>query len=161
MVFPGCQTRVLWRVPCFFNRQVFENAEAVFTIGKYMAQTLDRMYDSAKTSIGETVVIPNWADPELIYPIAKPENPFALKYDQVNSLTVLYSGTIGLKHNVNAMLQAAGQLNGKDKDMRFIFIGRGDGYNAILKEIENKKYGKHNLDFVFTRKRTCLFSFQW
>lgn len=126
----------LWR---FLNRLAFENAEAVFTIGKYMAQTLDRMYDPTKTHAGETVVIPNWADPDVIHPIPKPENPFAQKYTQVDYLTVLYSGTIGLKHNVSAMLQAAVRLNGNIHDVRFVFIGRGDGYNAIAKTIEKEE----------------------
>lgn len=133
----------LWR---FLNRLAFENADAVFTIGKYMARTLDRMYDPAKTRAGETVIISNWADPDIIHPIPKPVNPFAQKYAQMDCLTVLYSGTIGLKHDVSAMLQAAVRLNGRIHDVRFMFIGRGDGYNAIAKIM--KKEGLENTTLI-------------
>lgn len=131
----GLVARV-WR---FLNRLAFENADAVFTIGKYMARRLDRMYDPAKTRAGETVIIPNWADPDIIHPIPKPENPFAQKNAQMDCLTVLYSGTIGLKHDVSAMLQAAVRLNGRIYDVRFMFIGRGDGYNAIAKAMKKEE----------------------
>ncbi|MBK8418013.1 glycosyltransferase family 4 protein [Candidatus Villigracilis saccharophilus] len=123
----------------FLNRLAFENAEAVITIGKYMARTLDRMYDSNKTCARETVVIPNWADPDIIRPIQKSKNPFAKKYAQLDCLTILYSGTIGIKHNISAMLQAAIKLNRNINDVHFIFIGRGDGFNSISKVIEMNK----------------------
>jgi len=130
----GLVSRV-WR---FLNRKSFENAEVVFTIGGYMAARLDAVYDSKKTSLNQTVVISNWADPEIIQPINKAENWFAKKYGQVDRLTVLYSGTMGLKHNIELMIKSAVKLR-EVSDLHFLFIGRGEGYNHLSQVVAEEQ----------------------
>lgn len=120
------------------NKLAFEQSEAVFTIGDYMARTLDAMYDPAKTAAGQTIVIPNWADPDLIRPLEKEKNWFAREHGQIGRLTVLYAGTLGLKHNVQAMIDAAQQLKHLG-DLHFMFIGRGAGYNHLAQLIEDQQ----------------------
>jgi glycosyltransferase involved in cell wall biosynthesis len=132
----GLAARV-WR---WLNKLAFEHAEVVFTIGDYMAQTFDSMYDPAKTTAGQTVIIPNWADPEAIRPLEKQANWFAREHDQINRLTILYAGTIGLKHNVQAMIEAAQRLRHLE-DIHFMFIGRGAGYNCIANLVETEQLG--------------------
>ena len=50
----------LWRK---INKLIYEQSEAVITIGVQMKKALEMSFDSNKTSIGEVVVIPNCADP--------------------------------------------------------------------------------------------------
>ena len=104
------------------NKLAYERADIVFTIGEHMARRLETTYDPPQTKAGRTVVIPNWADPDIIRPLDKEGNWFAQKYDQVNKITVLYSGTIGLKHNISPMVDAAVRLRYLE-DVNFVFIG--------------------------------------
>jgi glycosyltransferase involved in cell wall biosynthesis len=88
--------------------------------------------------LGNTQVIPNWADPDLIYPIEKKSNWFAREHKQIERLTVLYSGTIGIKHNIGVMIQAA--VKSKNiSDINYLFIGRGEGYQDVAQIIDKEK----------------------
>lgn len=124
----------LWRS---LNKLALERADAVFTIGDYMRKTLELVYNPLKTKAGKTFVIPNWAEPDIIRPIPKTDNWFARDYGQIGRLTILYSGTMGLKHNVDAMIQTAVRLKTL-KDVHFMFIGRGEGYKKVAKIIKGE-----------------------
>jgi len=114
------------------NKLVWENAEVVFTIGDRMAESLIRRFDVGKTSFGEIVVVPNWADTNWIRPIAKEENEFARNYKQVNTLTVLYSGNLGQTHDIETILEAAKRLR-DNGSIHFMIIGYGAKKSIVEK----------------------------
>ncbi len=116
----GLITRI-WRK---INRVSWENAEVVFTIGYKMAENLERMFDSSKTSAGKVIAIPNWASTDWIKPLAKEENEFAQKYKQVGKLTVMYSGNLGQTHDIETVLETAKKLKENDS-IKFMIIGEG------------------------------------
>jgi glycosyltransferase involved in cell wall biosynthesis len=121
----------LWR---YMNRITWENAEIVFTIGYKMAENVERMFDSSKTSAGKVITIPNWASTDWIKPLTKEENEFAQKYEQIGKLTVMYSGNLGQTHDIGTILEAAKELKGNDS-IRFMIIGGG----AKKSLVEQKK----------------------
>lgn len=125
----------IWRK---LNQLAFENADAVLTIGDYMARQAETMFDPARTKLGRTAVIPTWADTNLIKPLAKEENWFAKQHQQVEKMTVLYAGTLGLKHNVTAMVHAAPALRHLT-DVHLLFIGRGARYEYIKEFIASNE----------------------
>ena len=106
------------------NRWAYESASVVMTLGKYMASTLDENMAASKTAAGEIVIVPPWSDDQKIQPIRKQENWFAKEHDQVGKLTCMYSGNMGLGHDLESMYEAAEQLK-SDPDIRFMFIGAG------------------------------------
>lgn len=117
----------LWRK---MNRLAWENADAVFTIGTRIGENLERMFDSSKTKAGKVIVIPNWANTDWIRPIPKHKNEFAQKYNQVNKLTVMYSGNLGQAHDIETILSAIKKLK-NNNDIHFMIIGDGIKKNLV------------------------------
>jgi glycosyltransferase involved in cell wall biosynthesis len=116
---------ILVRVWRAINKNVWEGASAVYTIGDVMAEKLSQQFDVNKTRLKHVGVIPPWADSENIRPIAKSSNPLAKELDQLDCLTVLYSGNMGISHDIDSMLNAAKLLRHR-ADIKFLFIGEGE-----------------------------------
>jgi len=106
------------------NRLALENSEIVFTLSDGMAANLERCFDAGKTRPGKVLVVSNWADVDWIRPIPKQANQFAQKYDQVDKLTVMYSGNIGQRHDIGTIMNAARILKGQNS-VHFMIIGDG------------------------------------
>lgn len=124
-----------WR---WLNKQAYERAEVVMTLGEHMAITLAKQFDPAQTPAGAIKVIYPWADTEKIRPIPKEENPFAHQYGQVGKLTVMYSGNMGLGHDIETMLAAAVQLQ-SEPDIHFMFIGAGPKWQLVADTIRDRE----------------------
>lgn len=96
------------------------HADEIIVLGQCMRERLKRRgIPSAKIRIAE-----NWADSRIIYPINwPPENlPF----------TVLYSGNLGLAHDIETISGAMAALK-EDGRYRFVFAGSG----ARRKQLED------------------------
>ena len=117
-----------WR---WFNKIVWQNSEAVFTIGDDMAIKLKDMFKANRTRLGHIIVIPNWVDHNFIKLLPKEKNWFAQKYNQVDKFTVLYSGNLGATHDLETILKAAKEL-GNFNGIQFLIIG--DGYKKVYIE---------------------------
>ena len=111
----------VWRS---LNRHAYERAQIVMTLGDYMAKNLTQYFDPNKTNSRSVKVIHPWVDTEFIKPIPKHDNWFAHRHDQVDKLTVMYSGNMGFGHDIETLLEAARNLN-DIKDIHFILIGSG------------------------------------
>ena len=125
----------LWR---WLNRKAYENADAVMTLGEMMAANLEQQFDSSKTRAGKIEVVYPWVDTERIKPIPKDDNWFAQKYGQVNKLTVMYSGNMGLGHDIETMLEAAKALQGHP-EVHFMFIGAGPKWQLVKNTIDSSE----------------------
>lgn len=112
------------------NRRAYENAQVVMTLGEFMAANLEKQFDPTKTPAGKVEVVYPWVDTEKIKPMPKAENWFAQKYNQVDKLTVMYSGNMGLGHDIEAMLEAARLLQDEPK-IHFMFIGAGPKWSLV------------------------------
>lgn len=111
----------LWRK---VNRAVWEKAAAVYTIGPVMAEKLAAQFDPLRTPLGKVGIVPPWADTQRIQPIPKLDNPLAEELGQDGVITVLYSGNMGISHDIDSMLEAARMLRSRH-DIKFLFIGEG------------------------------------
>jgi len=78
-------------------------------------------------------VIPNWAPVELL-PIKPKRNPWALARGLDNKFCFLYSGTLGMKHNPQILLNLA-KCHKDDKNIRVVVVTEGLG----AKWLENQK----------------------
>ena len=113
-------TRV-WR---WLNRVSYEQADGVMTLGDCMAATLAGQFDPTRTRAGRLEIIHPWADTAKLRPRPKAENWFARSQAQVGKLTVMYSGNMGMGHDIETMLNAARRLR-PARDIHFMFIGAG------------------------------------
>lgn len=125
----------VWR---WLNRRAFEQADAVMTLGEYMAATLRRQFDETQTKTGRIEVIYPWADTDKIRPLPKAENPFAREHGQVDKLTVMYSGNMGIGHDIETMLEAAARLQ-TDPRIHFMFIGAGPKWQLVRDTIDRQQ----------------------
>jgi len=124
----------VWR---WLNRRAFEHADAVMTLGEYMAATLENHFDAARTKAGRIEVIYPWSDTKRIRPVPKEENPFAREHDQVGKLTVMYSGNMGIGHDIETMLEAARRLQ-IDPRIHFMFIGAGPKWQLVRDTLDRQ-----------------------
>ncbi len=111
------------------NSRAMLEAKVVITLGERMREALERQVGFHATEL-KIDVIPNWADTSLLRPIAKTENPFAIEHDQVDKVTVLYSGNMGITHGLDTLIESAGMLQG-DPRISFLLIGDGLGREQI------------------------------
>lgn len=123
------------------NKYVWNNAQAVFTIGDIMAERLTEQFDANKTELGYVGVIPPWADTENIKPIAKNENPLTQELKQENVVTVLYSGNMGISHDIDSMLEAALALK-EHENIQFLFIGEGQKWQDACDFVQHNQLAK-------------------
>jgi len=124
----------IWR---WLNRRAFEQADAVMTLGEYMAATLRRQFDETRTKAGRVEVIYPWADTDKIRPLPKAQNPFACEHRQVDKLTVMYSGNMGIGHDIETMLEAAVNLQAHP-DIHFMFIGAGPKWQLVKDTLDRR-----------------------
>ncbi len=111
------------------NARVMLDARVVITLGDRMREALERQLGRNAAEL-QIDVIPNWADTNLLRPMAKPENRFAMEHDQVDKVTVLYSGNMGITHGLETLVESAGMLRG-DPRISFLLIGDGLGREQI------------------------------
>ena len=124
----------LWEV---LNSISFSKAKAIVTLGEQMRQAL--LEKLPKTENGSNLmVIPTWEDGEWIRPLLKTENWFCQKYDLVEKTVVLYSGNIGLAHDLVSVIEAA-ELLQDHRDLFFLLIGDGAQRNTLVQLATQKK----------------------
>jgi colanic acid biosynthesis glycosyl transferase WcaI len=91
------------------------------------------------------MVIPNWADGELIRPLAPRDNPLRTAWGLGERFVVGYSGNLGCAHLVDPVVELITLLAGEPK-LAFLFIGAGSGYGALRGAI-----AEHRLENVIFR----------
>lgn len=81
---------------------------------------------------GKVTVIPNWAPLESL-PVEPKENAWATEQGLVGKFVVLYTGTLGMKHNPNLLLGVAERFRDND-DVRVVVISEGMGSDWLKEQ---------------------------
>jgi lipopolysaccharide/colanic/teichoic acid biosynthesis glycosyltransferase len=118
----------MWRA---VNRLAYSNAECVITLAPCMAESL------AYQTEAHVEIIPPWVDTAAIRPLPKGQNPFAREHGQVGNLTVMYSGNMGISHDVETILAAAERLRDVPR-LHFMFIGGGPKWDAVRRQAQGQ-----------------------
>jgi colanic acid biosynthesis glycosyl transferase WcaI len=113
----------LWRV---LNRITYRSAAHVITIGPYMQRTV-QPYTRGDVPVS---VVPTWVDSDSVRPIVKAKNAFAVRHGQTEKITVLYSGNMGVTHDMKSIVEAARSLTYRD-DIHFMLIGGGAQFEWV------------------------------
>ena len=79
----------------------------------------------------DVAVIHNWANGDLIKPIAKSENWFCEAHGLSEAMVILYSGNMGSSHDLESIVRAADRLRSLT-DVKFVFIGGGAKRETIV-----------------------------
>ncbi len=137
----------LWKK---LNRHCFNNADTLFTLGVHLSKAIE------KYTFQKPTIISNWVNSEFIKPIAKKENSFALKYNLQNKFVVMYSGNLGLTHDIESIVEAAEELK-NDDSIHFVIIGEGPKKEKIIKTVNDKQL-KNVLILPYQDNATLPFS---
>jgi len=78
-------------------------------------------------------ILPNWAAlPEM--PVRPRDNKWAYAHDLVGRSVVLYSGTLGLKHDPHIFVELATALGELDPGARLVVVSQGQGRGLLEQE---------------------------
>lgn len=138
-----------------WNTHNYSKIDQMLTIGPVMAKSINQ---GIKRPI-PVKVIPVAVDTEYLKPIEKDINPFCIENGLVDKFVVLYSGKMGLGHNIELILEAAEKMK-SNTDICFVFIGEGPKYSVVEKHIaarhsENIKLFPLQPDEVFPYSMAC------
>ena len=125
---------ILSRWWCKKNKKIFSNAKHLFTISNDMKKNVAQYVDEDKVT-----VVSNWAHNEHLLPVKKEDNLFLKNHGLQDKFIVLYSGNMGMSHDIDVIVDVANKLKYRD-DINYIFIG-----NGAKKAIVENKIKKYNL----------------
>lgn len=145
------------KIVCFFwnqwNKHHYNKIDQMITIGETVAKSIR---ESIKPFDVKMIVIPLSADTERFKPIEKNSNKFVIEHGLQDEFIVLYSGKMGIGHNIEIILDAANKLK-NDPYIHFLLIGGGEKY-PIVKEYK-EKYNLSNMTVLpFQDEETFPFS---
>lgn len=125
----------LFRIESF----IFKRADIVSSISDGMIQKLEQ-------KIGRQIYFfPNWADVDNFHRISNPDNiKNEYGFDATDKI-ILYSGAIGQKQGLEAILKAA-KVFEKQPEVKFIICGSGP-YKSVLENMAKSK-NLSNLSFL-------------
>ena len=109
------------------NPSVFNNAHGLITLSESMKAALAPYVANPE----RIRIIPNWVETSYIRPVPKNENPFLARHGLHGKLVVLYSGNMGMTHDLESLLEAATILKGRT-EICFVLIGEGAKRNKLL-----------------------------
>jgi glycosyltransferase involved in cell wall biosynthesis len=115
------------------NRLAYRRCARVVTLGRIMAETLAR-----NTGGRQPVVIPDWHTLDGAKIPSRLDNPLRKELGIGDRLVVLYSGNLGLSHDLSVMIEAAELLRG-DERVRFVIIGDGPQRERLLATVRERK----------------------
>ena len=119
----------LWK---FLNRVSYSHSVRVVTLGAHMRRTLDAQLSPKRINID---IVPIWVDTDAIKPLVKSDNPYSKLYSPDGNITILYSGNMGVSHDMESLLLSAKQLL-YISNLNFLFIGGGKQFSFVEKFIQ-------------------------
>lgn len=113
------------------NVSCFKRADNIFTLGKHLSAAIK------KYTANEPVIIPNWVNSNFLKPVQREKNPFAMQHNLVNKFVVMYSGNMGLTHDLETIVETADLLKGQS-NIQFVIIGDGAKKQKIAQFVSEK-----------------------
>ena len=117
----------LWN---WVNARAYAHSTLVMTLSDDMRKTLESNFAATRTFRSPIEVIFPWTDTTRIRPVPKQENWFAQKFAPSATLTVMYSGNMGMSHDIETLLLVAEQMK-QDSTIQFLFVGSGPKWKLV------------------------------
>ncbi|MCX5945721.1 MAG: glycosyltransferase family 4 protein [Cyanobacteria bacterium] len=119
-----------WR---WLQTRSLASANELIVLSSTMRERLRDHYPSVKTPVS---LIPSWADPERIRPLAKAHNGFAKQHGLESVFTVLYSGNQGRCHDLVTLVDAAALLQEQHSRIQFVIVGSGARHGELVERAQ-------------------------
>lgn len=125
------RTRIFSGPLIWWRNRTLRAAEKNVVISRSMQDAL------AAQGVGNTCLIPNWADGELIQPLSDAENSFRQEWGVEDKFLVGYSGNLGRAHSFDAVVEAMMLLKVRP-EIHFVLIGEGAALEKLAESVERK-----------------------
>ena len=136
---------IVYRLLINLMRAAFRAFDKIIVLGEDM-QTL--ICQKTGYLVDRVVVIPNWADHEEIIPVPYEENIFASANGLRAKTVIQFSGNIGLTHDIESMLSAAVETQGRN-DIQYVVAG----YGGKAKLVQNQLSDSNGTNVVFLNRQ--------
>lgn len=113
------------------NTKCFDNASSIFTLGQHLSSAIE------KYTKKEVIIIPNWVKSDFLKPIPKSENIFAIQHQLTGKFVVMYSGNLGMTHDIESIVNTADLLK-NNSSIHFVIIGDGVKKVKISQMVKEK-----------------------
>lgn len=116
----------------YLNKKALINSLKIVALGEDMKELIA----NKKIERKKIYVIPSWVDTKEIFPVPKHNNLFLKKYNLKDKFVIMYSGNIGLSHNLEALIDALEIVRSKE-DWIMVFVGDGVKKKEIVEKVKN------------------------
>jgi len=123
------------------NKKSYQLASEVITISCVMKKVIARSIDEDKIK-----VIYPWVDTSFIKPLKKTENWFVKKHGLTDKKVILYSGNMGITHDLMTLMEAAKEIQSIDNNYHFLFVGDGTQNESLVSFKEEHEL--YNVSFL-------------
>jgi len=110
------------RMLAWVNRWLYGNMERIVVLGRDMRTLVQDKIPERKTDI---VVIPNWADLELVAPAPRSQNSLLGQLNLQDKFIIQYAGNMGRTHGLEKIVHCSRILQNNMPEVHFLFIGSG------------------------------------
>lgn len=130
------ETSLLSRSWRRLNKWAYRGAARIIVLDQAMAGVIQA---ELPPNLGrKVVVIPNWSDGNFIRPNSRRDHPLRKELGLADDFVLLYSGNIGLFHEIETIVRAAVRLREVNK-IRFVFIGNGGQLPWLRDMVQNNE----------------------
>jgi glycosyltransferase involved in cell wall biosynthesis len=122
----------IYKIWASLNRKAFKKFKSIVAITNGMAKLLSTYVESSKI-----LVVPAWANQSLSNVNESNEtNDFISKFNVKDKFLIIYSGNLGIKHDLESLVELAKNLTDY-KDIEVLIIGEGFK-KSIIEDLINK-----------------------
>jgi colanic acid biosynthesis glycosyl transferase WcaI len=133
-------------VPVLYGMAKVAHAQARFSVA--LSDGMARRLEAQGQVRSRIRVIHNWADGQAVVPIPHADNPFRREHGLGDRFVAMYSGNLGVGHDVETLIEAARRV----PEALFLFIGDG----ARRAEAVDRAKGLANVRFLPYQPREKL-----
>ena len=109
------------------SKNSYEKADRVITISSEMKEEISRNVNKDKIEI-----IYPWVDTSFITPLKKEDNWFVKKHGLSGKKIILYSGNMGITHDLLTPLKVAKNIEKSNPEYHFLLIGDGVQKQSLI-----------------------------
>lgn len=113
-------------------------SDAVIALGRDMRDRILSRY-GRHARPGHIHVVPPWADGRELFPLEKSAVPLAAELGLCDTFNVVYSGNLGVAHDVETILRAIDLTAANDR-VRWLFIGGGKGLDHLREQATRARW---------------------
>jgi colanic acid biosynthesis glycosyl transferase WcaI len=137
-------------VPVLRGMNALANGQAAYSVA--LSDGMARRLEAQGQEPARIRVIHNWADGQAVRPVTADENAFRREHGLGSRFVAMYSGNLGVGHDVETLMEAARLLAVQAPEVMVVFVGDG----ARRAEAEGLAVGLGNVRFLPYQPRERL-----